>query len=111
MHNDTDRFAETQGSDRGVSGHRARVKEKFSRSGANGMADYELLELVLFRSIPRRDTKPIAKELISVFGTFAEALNAAPERLKEVSGVGEGTVSDFQVIKAAAAALLKGDVR
>ena len=111
MQQDYTGFSENLGKDHGVQGHRARVKEKFAKSGPDAMADYELLELLLFRSIPRRDTKPIAKELVAVFGSFAEALNAGPDRLREISGVGESTISDFQVVKAAAAALLKGDVR
>ena len=74
------------------------------------MADYELLELLLFRSIPRRDTKPLAKELVKKFGSFAEALTAPPEQLKEVKGLGEASITDFQIVRAAAAAIAKGNI-
>ena len=52
-------------------GHRERLKERFRARGAESFEDYELLELLLFRSLPRRDVKPIAKALIRRFGSFA----------------------------------------
>ena len=57
-------------------GHRERLRRRFRDAGADSLPDYELLELILFRAAPRRDTKPLAKALIARFGTFAEALNA-----------------------------------
>jgi len=104
-------FSETTQPINDLQGHRARMRAKLERAGPDGLADYELLELVLFRSIPRRDTKPIAKELIRNFGSFAEALNAPADRLQEIKGIGESTVSDFLVMKAATAALLRGNVK
>lgn len=92
-------------------GHRQRLKERFEATAAEGFQDYELLELVLFRSIPRRDTKPIAKELINRFGTFAEVLNAPDHLLREISGVGNSTVTDFKVIKAAAERISMGELK
>ena len=71
-------------------GHRERLKERFRDAGADSLPDYELLEMLLFRAIKRGDTKPIAKQLLARFGTFAEVLSAEPERLMEVRGVGEG---------------------
>ena len=62
------------------SGHRDRLRDRFKKSGATALADYELLELILFRAIPRRDTKPIAKALLAQFGTVAEVLSAPIER-------------------------------
>jgi DNA repair protein RadC len=61
-------------------GHRDRLRARFMEVGGDALPDYELLELVLFRSIPRRDVKPIAKELMKRFGTFAEVLAASPAR-------------------------------
>ena len=61
-------------------GHRERLRRRFREAGADALPDYELLELILFRAAPRRDTKPLAKALIARFGTFAEAVNA-PEEL------------------------------
>ena len=65
-------------------GHRQRLRDRFTESGAVALADYELLELVLFRAIPRRDVKPLAKALIKRFGSFAETAAARPERLREI---------------------------
>ncbi len=65
-------------------GHRQRLRDRFMESGASALADYELLELVLFRAIPRRDVKPLAKALIKRFGSFAETAAARPERLREI---------------------------
>jgi DNA repair protein RadC len=76
----------------------------------DALPDYELLELVLFRSIPRRDVKPIAKELIRRFGTFAETLAAPAHRLMEVDGIGESVVRDLKVVEAAGRRLAKGAV-
>jgi DNA repair protein RadC len=69
-------------------GHRQRLRERFMEAGAGALADYELIELVLFRAIPRRDVKPLAKALIARFGSFAEAVAARPERLREIEGLG-----------------------
>jgi DNA repair protein RadC len=91
-------------------GHRDRLKARFAEGGSDGMPDYELLELLLFRSIPRRDVKPVAKELIGRFGSFAEVL-AAPERLlREVDGVGDGTVLDLKIVEAAGRRLARGAI-
>ena len=92
-------------------GHRERLKTRFRNKGADALADYELLELVLFRSIPRRDTKPLAKQLLARFGTFAEVLSAAPERLREVKGIGNATVLDLQIIKASSEAIISSKVK
>ena len=58
-------------------GHRERLRGRFREAGAEAVSDYELLELVLFRAIPQRDVKPLAKDLIARFGSFAEVV-AAP---------------------------------
>ncbi len=92
-------------------GHRERLREKFRRGGGDSLADYELLELILFRSIPRRDTKPLAKRLIDEFGTLAEVIAASPQRLGAVKGLGEASVGDLKLIHAAAVRLTSGAVR
>lgn len=92
------------------SGHRARLRERFQKAGADAVADYELLELVLFRSMPRRDVKPIAKRLIARFGSFAEVLAAPANRLVEVDGVGEASALDIKIIEATARRLTRGAV-
>jgi DNA repair protein RadC len=91
-------------------GHRDRLRARFSEVGGDAMPDYELLELVLFRSIPRRDVKPIAKELMKRFGSFAEVLAAPAGRLVETDGVGESVVTDLKVVEAAARRVAKGAV-
>lgn len=92
-------------------GHRDRLRQKFRENGHRSLADYELLELVLFRSIPRRDTKPLAKQLLEEFGSFAQVVSAPTHRLEEINGLGTGTVTDLKLIQAAASELISGDIR
>jgi DNA repair protein RadC len=91
-------------------GHRTRLRERFAESGDQGLPDYELLELVLFRSIPQRDVKPLAKALIARFGSFAEVLGARPERLVEIEGIGEATALDLKIVEAAARRNTRGAI-
>jgi DNA repair protein RadC len=91
-------------------GHRDRLRDRFQQIGGEGVADYELLELVLFRSIPRRDVKPIAKDLIRRFGSFAEVLAAPSHLLTEVPGVGEAVAVDLRIVAAAGQRLARGAV-
>ena len=83
-------------------GHRQRLRARFMEAGDEALAYYELLELLLFRPIPRRDVKPLAKTLIKKFGSFAEVVTARPERLREVEGLSEGSIVDFGLIRASA---------
>jgi DNA repair protein RadC len=92
-------------------GHRDRLRQRFLQAGSDALHDYEMLELVLFRAIPRRDVKPLAKELIARFGSFAEVIAAPIERLKEVEGVGEAAITDLKIVQAAANRLLRGEVK
>ncbi|MFD1331322.1 DNA repair protein RadC [Methylopila musalis] len=91
-------------------GHRERLRQRFLDSGPDALPDYELMELVLFRTIPQRDVKPLAKELIATFGSFAEALAAPAARLTEVKGVKDATATDFKIVEAAARRLAKGAI-
>ncbi|KPF94211.1 hypothetical protein IP86_22505 [Rhodopseudomonas sp. AAP120] len=92
-------------------GHRERLRERFREAGADALSDYELLELVLFRALPRRDVKPLAKALIARFGSFAEAIHAPDARLREVSGLGEAAITELKLVAAAAARVTKGQVK
>jgi len=92
-------------------GHRERLKARFRDAGADALPDYELLELLLFRSIPRRDVKALAKELIRRFGSFAEVLGAPVERLTEVPGIGEAVATDLKLVRASGLRMAKGEVR
>ncbi len=84
-----------------ASGHRERLRDRFRKAGVDGVQDYELMEMILFRAIPRRDVKPLAKDIIAKFGGFAEALSAPVERLMEVKGVSEAVATEMKVIQAA----------
>jgi DNA repair protein RadC len=92
-------------------GHRDRLRTRFCEVGGDALPDYELLELVLFRSIPRRDVKPIAKELLKRFGSFAEVLGAPPARLAEVEGIGHSVIVDLKLVEASARRLARGAVK
>jgi len=83
-------------------GHRDRLRARFREAGSDALADYEMLELVLFRAIPMRDVKPLAKILLGRFGSFAEVISAPLERLKEVEGMGEAAATEFKIVAAAA---------
>ena len=87
--------------------HRKRLRARFETAGSDGLLDYELLELCLFNSLPRVDTKPIAKALIKKFGSFAEVLAAPREQLIDVKGVGPTTATYLKVIQAAASRMGK----
>jgi DNA repair protein RadC len=88
-------------------GHRDRLRERFLLGGSDSLPDYELLELVLFAAIPRRDVKPLAKQLLARFGSFAEVIAAPRERLLETDGIGEGVAAQLKIIEAAALRLSK----
>ncbi len=83
-------------------GHRDRLRQRFREAGAEAVADYELLEMILFRAIRRGDTKPIAKALLARFGTFSDVLAAPSARLKEVRGVGDAVVDELKLVLASA---------
>jgi DNA repair protein RadC len=92
-------------------GHRDRLRKRFREAGADALSDYELLEILLFRALPQRDVKPLAKSLIETFGSFAEVIGAPESRLAEVKGLGESSITDLKVIQAAASRLLRGAVK
>jgi len=91
-------------------GHRERLRKRFRDGGPDALPDYELLELVLFRAMPRRDTKPLAKAILARFGSFAEAMNAPEDLLLEVPGLGAAAVTEIKLVRAAAIRLMQGEV-
>lgn len=91
-------------------GHRERLRERFRKGGADALPDYELLELVLFRALPRRDTKDLAKRLIARFGSFSEVINAPESRLKEIKGAGESVITELKLVRAAAVRMMRKDL-
>ncbi|MHB8886747.1 MAG: RadC family protein [Methylovirgula sp.] len=91
-------------------GHRERLRDRFRTAGGESLADYELLELILFRAIPRRDVKPLAKALLVRFGSFAEVVAARPERLKEIEGMSDAAIIEVKIIQQAAKRFAKSNL-
>ena len=91
--------------------HRERLRARFMQAGNDALSDYEMLELVLFRAIPRRDVKPLAKDLLKTFGSFAEVISAPRARLSKVSGLGDGAIIELKIVQAAASRLARGQVK
>ncbi|WP_323762834.1 RadC family protein [Maricaulis sp.] len=91
-------------------GHRDRLREKLTSAGGLALHDYELLELYLFRCIPRRDVKPIAKDLIARFGDLGGVASATVGQLSSVRGVSEKTAAELKLIKALSERLAREQV-
>ncbi len=91
-------------------GHRSRLRQRFDKSGFDGFHDYEILELLLTYAIPRRDTKPLAKALIGQFKTIQKVLDALPERLKEVEGIGKNAAVFLKILRATIAEYFNGSL-
>jgi DNA repair protein RadC len=92
-------------------GHRERLRQRFRDAGPAALADYELLELLLFRSIPRADTKARAKALLKRFGSLAEVLGAPERLLREVEGVGEAAALDLKIVAAVAQRMARSEIK
>ena len=91
-------------------GHRERLRKRFLETQGDGMPDYELLELMLFSAIPRRDVKPLAKELITHFGSFAEVLAADPKSLMAMKGVSDNTAALLKSVYIGGRRLLRAGI-
>ena len=90
--------------------HRKRLRARFMAGGAAAMPDYELLELLLFRAIPRQDVKPLARRLLDCFGDFNHVLSAPVSRLSKVAGVGDAVVQELKIVEASAHRLAQSRV-
>ncbi|WP_179946759.1 RadC family protein [Falsihalocynthiibacter arcticus] len=90
--------------------HRKRLRERFLLGGATALPDYEMLELVLFRAIPRQDVKPLARLLLETFGDFNRVISAPRERLLPIRGVGEAVICELKIIEAAAQRLARSRI-
>lgn len=90
--------------------HRKRLRDRFLAGGAGALPDYEMLELILFRAIPRQDVKPLAHQLLTVFGDFNRVLSASPARLTEVKGVGDAVITELKIVEAAAQRLARSRI-
>ncbi len=91
----------------GWTGHRKRLKERFRLHGLSSLHDYESLELLLFYAVPRKDVKPLAKELILAFGGLRGVLDASFEDLEKIPGMGENASLLLPLVKALGSAYLK----
>jgi DNA repair protein RadC len=91
-------------------GHRQRLRKKLLDKGPEALADYELLELLLAQALPRIDVKPLAKNLLARFGSFAAALAAEPAELLKVKGMGESAVAALKTVRAAALLMSRQDL-
>ena len=85
-----------------IANHRQRLRARFMAGGANAVPEYELLELILFRAIPRQDVKPLAHALMARFGDFNRVITAPEARLRDVSGVGDAVITELKIIEASA---------
>lgn len=93
-----------------IKDHRKRLRERFLVGGADAVPEYELLELVLFRAIPRQDVKPLARTLIDHFGDFNRVLAAPLTALRKVKGVGDAVALELKIVEAAAHRLARSKV-
>lgn len=93
-----------------LAGHRQRLRHRFLEAGPGALADYEMLELLLFQAIPRRDTKPLAKALIEQFGSYKGVLRADVDALLSVKGMGEAGAVLFKAVTDAAERLAREEV-
>lgn len=105
------RARSSRSADKHYEGHRERLRERFRSVGQEALADYELLEILLFRSIPRADTKPLAKALLKRFGSLGEVLGAPERLLREVPGCGPAVAFDLKLVAAASQRMIKGDIK
>lgn len=93
-----------------ISDHRQRLRDRFTQGGGQALPDYELLELVLFRAIPRQDVKPLARLLLDTFGDFNRVVSASPARLQMVKGAGPAVVLELKLVEAAAQRMMRSRV-
>jgi DNA repair protein RadC len=91
-------------------GHRQRLRQRFLEGGAEALPDYELLELLLCLAIPRRDLKPLAKDLLARFGGFGAVIQADPPSLLAVPGIKENAVAAIKIVGAAALRSARAEV-
>lgn len=103
--------ADPQGVDFGAEGHRARMRDRLLRAGPDALADHEMLEMVLFLALPRRDTKPIARLLLARFGSFANAIAAPLAELRGIEGLGEAGIAALKLTQAAAIRLSRAEIQ
>lgn len=90
--------------------HRAQLRDRFTRVGADSLSDQEFLELILFRAAERRDLRPLARRLIEAFGDFNHVISAPPSQLSQVKGAGDAVIRELKLVEAAAHRLAQARV-
>jgi DNA repair protein RadC len=93
-----------------IADHRQRLRDRFLQGGGAALPDYEMLELVLFRAIPRQDVKPMARLLLDTFGDFNRVITASPARLQMIKGAGPAVVLELKLVEAAAQRMMRARV-
>ncbi len=93
-----------------IADHRKRLRDRFTETDGVGVADYELLELILFRAIGRQDVKPLARRLLDRFGDLARVISAPRPRLMEVHGVGDAVVLELKLFEVTAKRMARSRV-
>jgi DNA repair protein RadC len=94
----------------GTEGHRNRMRTRLLAAGPEALADHEMLEMLLFVALPRRDTKPIARELLTRFGGFGPVVSASVGELRAIEGLGDAGIAALKLAQAAASRLLRGEL-
>jgi DNA repair protein RadC len=94
----------------GAEGHRTRMRKRLLGAGPDALADHEMLEMLLFLALPRRDTKPIARELLAKFGGFGPVVRASVAELRSIEGLGDAGIAALKLAQASAARLLRGEL-
>lgn len=94
----------------GADGHRQRMRQRLLKAGPDSLADHEMLEMILFIALPRRDTKPIARALLARFRSFAAVVGAPVQELLDIDGLGEAGSAAIKLVQAAALRMLKHEV-
>ncbi len=92
-------------------GHRARLRQRLLEGGDSALADYELLEFLLFGSIRRADTKAVAKELLRRFGSLAAVISADPAALQQVRGIGQASAAQLKSVGLAARRMARSEIK
>jgi DNA repair protein RadC len=95
----------------GGAGHRARLRQRLLEGGPEALADYEVIEYLLFGAHVRGDTKPLAKELLSRFGSLAAVLDADPGALRQVKGISDASIGALKIAALAARRMARSQVR
>lgn len=94
----------------GADGHRSRMRQRLLKAGPEALADHEMLEMILFIALPRRDTKPLARELLVRFRSFGGVLGAPPDELRETEGIGEAGAAAVKLVQAAALRMMRQEL-